>query len=436
MQEPYNGSIYPQLNRQMMMEVARGSVIRIKGPARVSVIRGKIMIVGAEYGDGSSIIIHSLRSYGIKVLEDTVLEVSLGNEASIELVDPREEVVDRWLEISEGILNDLGEHGALRIVVVGPVESGKTTLSAFIANRALARGASPALIEGDVGQEDIGVPGTVSLAYLREPVVWQRQLRADRIRFVGCLSPHGCISRIVSAIASLVKEAEQRSNVVIVNTDGWVNEHRAISYKLELIRLTRPTHVVVLDPVIANVFRSSLPPSINVLTAPPPKVAATRDRSDRRYLRTMAYKKYFSNNRVVTFRLDEVRIIGSCILAGRELNPEAVADEIGVDSSDVVYASEYLGTRYVILRRSARAMDLPRKYIAVREGEWEGLLLGVVDEDLGDVGIAILKKLDFRERKLSVVIPREQRPSPYFIAGRIKVNEKFEDYGRVTKCVI
>ncbi len=420
----------------MMMEVAKGAVVRVKGPARVSVIRGKIMIVGAEYGEGSSIIIHALRSYGIKALEDTALEVSLGSEASIELVDPKEEVVDKWLEISEGIVGALNDHGTVRVVVIGPVESGKTTLSAFIANRALARGVMPALIEGDVGQEDIGVPGTVSLAYLREPIVWQRQLRADRIRFVGCLSPHGCISRIVSAIASLVKEAEQQSSVVIVNTDGWVNEQRAINYKLELIRLSRPTHVIVLDPVLANVFRLSLPPSINVLMAPPPKVAATRDRSDRRYLRTMAYKKYFSDNRVVTFRLDEVKIIGSCILAGRELNPEAVADEIGVDSSEIIYASEYLGTRYVVLRRGTRAMDLPRRYVAVRDGEWEGMLLGVINEELDDVGIAILKKLDLRGRKLSVVIPRSQRPSPYFIAGRIKVNEKFEDYGRVTKCVI
>lgn len=420
----------------MVMKVAKGAVIRIKGPARVDVIRGKIMIVGAEYGEDSSIIIHALRSYGIKALEDTVLEVSLGSEASIEIVDPREEVVDKWLEISEGILNALNDHVTVRVVVIGPVESGKTTLSAFIANRALARGEIPALIEGDVGQEDIGVPGTVSLAYLREPVIWQRQLRADRIKFVGCISPHGCISRIVSAIASLVEEAEQQSNVVIVNTDGWVSEQRAISYKLELIRLSRPTHVIVLDPVLAKVFRSSLPPSVNVLTAPPPKVAAARDRSDRRYLRTMAYKKYFSDNRVVTFRLDEVKVIGSCILAGRELNPEAVADEIGVDSSEIIYASEYLGTRYVVLRRGTRAMDLPRRYVVVREGEWEGLLLGVVDEGLNDVGIAILKKLDFKRGRFSVVIPREQRPSPYFIAGRIKVNEKFEDYGRVTKCVI
>lgn len=420
----------------MMMEVAKGSVIRVKGPARVSVIRGRIMIVGAEYGEGSSVIIHALRSYGIKVLEDTALDVSLGNEASIEVVDPREEVVDKWLEISEDVLDYLKDHGTVRVVIIGPVESGKTTLSAFIANRALARGVMPALIEGDVGQEDIGVPGTVSLAYLREPVIWQRQLRAERIRFVGCISPHGCISRIVSAIASLVKEAEERSNVVIVNTDGWVGEQQAMNYKLELIRLSQPTHVIALDPILANILRSSLPPSISVLTAPPPKVAVTRERSDRRYLRTMAYKKYFSDNRVVTFGLDEVKIMGSCILSGRELVPEAVADEIGVDSSEIIYASEYLGTRYVVLRRRSRAMDLPRNYVTVRDGEWEGLLLGVINEDLDDVGIAILKKLDFKERKLSVIIPREQQPSPYFIAGRIKVNEKFEDYGRVTKCVI
>lgn len=418
------------------MEVDKGAVIRVKGPARISVVRGRIMIVGAEYGENSSIIIHALRSYGIKALEDSVLDVSLGSDASIEIVNPEDEVVDRWLSVAESVLDDIDSAGKAKVIVIGPVESGKTTISAFIANRALVRGIIPALIEGDVGQEDIGVPGTVSLAYLKEPIVWQRQLKAEKIRFVGCLSPHGCISRIVSAISLLVKEAEESSNVVIVNTDGWVNEHRAISYKLELIRSSRPTHVIVLDPVLATLFRKSLPPSISVITAPPPKVAAVRDRSDRRYLRTMAYKKYFTDNRVVTYGLEEVRVIGSCVLAGRELSPESVADEIGVESSGIVYASEYLGTRYVILRRNTRAMDLPKRYVIIREGEWEGLLLGVVDETLDDVGIAILRKINFRERKLSVVIPRGQRPSPYFIAGRIKVNERFEDYGRVTKCVI
>lgn len=418
------------------MEVPRGAVIRVKGPARVDVVRGKVLIVGAEYAEGSSIVVHSLRSYGVKALEDTVLEVRLGNEGTVEFADPGEEVIDEWLEISESVLNSLDTHGTLRVAVVGPVESGKTTLSAFIANRALARGVMPALIEGDVGQEDIGVPGTVSLAYLREPVIWQRQLRADRIRFVGCISPQGCVSRVVSAVASLVKEAEQRSNVVVVNTDGWVSDQRAINYKLELIRLSRPTHVIALNHALSRILRSSLPPGVTVMTAPQPRAAVTRGREGRRYLRTMAYKKYFSDSRVVTFRLDEVKIMGSCILAGQELDPVAVASEIGVDSSGVIYASEYLGTRYVILRRGTRVEDMPEEYVAVREGEWEGLLLGVVNNDLNDVGIAILKKLDFRMRKLSVMIPRDQIPSPYFIAGRIKVNERFEDYGRVTKCVI
>ncbi|HID81566.1 MAG TPA: hypothetical protein EYP51_04200, partial [Thiotrichales bacterium] len=46
------------------------------------------------------------------------------------------------------------EHAAGRVRVVAPVDAGKTSIAALIANRIIYRGAKAAIVDGDIGQAD------------------------------------------------------------------------------------------------------------------------------------------------------------------------------------------------------------------------------------------------------------------------------------------
>lgn len=72
---------------------------------------------------------------------------------------------DQWRAFIDEVLPQ-----ARLLILVGAVDTGKTTLTTCLANRSLALGYKTAVVDADVGQSDIGPPTTVGLGLLRETV--------------------------------------------------------------------------------------------------------------------------------------------------------------------------------------------------------------------------------------------------------------------------
>ena len=82
-------------------------------------------------------------------------------------------------------------------LLLGGTDSGKTTLARYIVESLVARRLRTALIDADVGQSGIGLPGTISMKVFRD----QEDLgdfSSERMTFLGFANPSKVIPLMVA----------------------------------------------------------------------------------------------------------------------------------------------------------------------------------------------------------------------------------------------
>jgi len=427
------------------VSIREGDILRVTGPARIEVLSGSILAVGAAYGKGSSIVIHRFRSYGVKAIRNSKLRVTLGSDGVLEgPVERCEEVIDEWLSIVENIYKDSLDRGVL-VAVLGPIESGKTTFTAFLANYFVQRGRRVAIVDADIGQEDVAIPTTIALTEPNKPFIWQRELRPTDIRFAGCISPQYCQTALLAAILDLIRVARERGyDGIVVNTDGWISSHQAIIYKINLIRWVRPTHVVILGRDIGEVLLRALPKGVRVYIAPRPLKVRERAREDRRRLRAEAYARYFANARVREVKLSDVKLINSVVLLGKRLEGREL-EELANDPllktllDNSLYVSLLNKVLNVVVKEGVGDLVMGRTQSysinVVRPSDVKGLVVGVLDERMNDVAAGVVEGIDFSKGVIKVRTPWDGGIGA-LVLGDVKLLRNYEDSRRSAKCLV
>ena len=136
------------------------------------------------------------------------------------------------------------------VMLIGGLDSGKSTLSKALLRAALDDGRRVAFLDGDVGQKSVGPPATVTLRLIRdvgdlEPEV---MATADALCFVGSTSPEGHLLPVVTGVASLYRRAlDEGSEFVVVDTSGLVSGIYGQILKYHKVEVLRPDLVVGLQ---------------------------------------------------------------------------------------------------------------------------------------------------------------------------------------------
>ena len=136
------------------------------------------------------------------------------------------------------------------VLVIGGLDTGKTTLSRALLRAALEAGRVCAFLDADVGQKTVGPPATVTLKLLRrvEDLEPERLAREDLLWFVGSTSPEGHLLQVVTAVARLFREAKERgADLVVVDTSGLVSGVHGQILKYHKVELLQPDLVVGLQ---------------------------------------------------------------------------------------------------------------------------------------------------------------------------------------------
>src|SRR5579884_944154 len=243
-----------------------------------------------------------------------------------QVVIPR--IRGEWRETVRTILDKPGA-----VVMLGPVDVGKTTVATALANAALRARLPAAVVDADPGQSDIGPPATAALGVPDRPVGRMSEIAPSAAWFVGDTSPRLVAGDLVEGTARLVRRARrQGARVIVVDTAGWVEGPAAVATVLREILGVRPRHVVAIqrgeevEPILARV-----PGDIAVHRLPPSPHARPRSRDERRAYREQAFARYFAGARPVSLELlaipcrRPVRYRGRAIPHGRllaEVPPE------------------------------------------------------------------------------------------------------------------
>jgi polynucleotide 5'-hydroxyl-kinase GRC3/NOL9 len=135
-------------------------------------------------------------------------------------------------------------------VLIGGLDSGKTTMARAMLGAALGVGRVCAYVDADVGQKTVGPPATVTLKILRSvgDLAAEILADADELSFVGSTTPEGHLLSVVTSVARLNERARDLgADFVVVDTSGLVSGVQGQILKYHKVEMVRPDLVVGLQ---------------------------------------------------------------------------------------------------------------------------------------------------------------------------------------------
>ena len=336
------------------------------------------------------------------------------------------------------------------VVVFGPVDSGKTFFCNLLANEAFNRSFKTAVVDGDIGQSEIGPPTTIGLGYLDKPVSRLSEVPLVEAYFVGDTSPRGLIHRVVSGLVKAVGKAlSDGCEVVIVNTCGWVVGKEARELKLSVALSLKPSVIVLIErqyeleyiaKAVKNLYKHT------IVRIPPPLQIKRRTLEERKMLRELRYSTFFKESRTRTFSMDSVNIIGTFLGTGIPLKDEKVKRAEEIINARIVYAEE--GPEFLILMTNdplqlredmldALRREFDKEHVVVRhKNSVKGIIVGLLDAEGSLAGIGILSDINFRERTLHIVTSTSTGSVRALFFGRLKLDTDGRELGRERELVL
>ncbi len=277
-----------------------GHTVLLTGPAEIKLSEGKAACFGAPISQNSWITIEALRQEPVLAYDPCVLEIKPGHGSSWKIVNESTIPVG-WSEAAQIVQRQQG-----LTVIVGEVDSGKSSLCTFIANSCIQNGLTVGVIDGDVGQADIGPPTTVSSARLSEPVWSLQQLKQENTFFVGDTSPSSVPDKLIRSLVYLKEDLADSTDIVIINTDGWIGDSAAIRFKDELLHETRPDLVI-------GIGGEEIEPLLRVISSSTVKLsssshARTRSKEERKSAREAGYRRFLLGSKTVRVGQENTRL--------------------------------------------------------------------------------------------------------------------------------
>jgi len=158
------------------------------------------------------------------------------------------------------------------VLVIGSVDTGKTSLSKQLLVDAVEAGKTAAFIDADVASATVGPAACVGLKILRSEDDVASLATPDALRFVGSTEPNGVVLPHVVAASSLAVRAKAEADIVVVDTSSVVDGVVGQTLKYHLAEMIEPDLVIAmqhgneLDPAIAMLRRFF---SVRIAEVPP-----------------------------------------------------------------------------------------------------------------------------------------------------------------------
>jgi len=133
------------------------------------------------------------------------------------------------------------------VLILGKGNSGKSRVCTYLVNNLIKEKFKIAVLDGDIGQSDMGPSGTVAFA-LASKAVTDCTNKLANAYFVGFTSPLRAAARTIEGLVLMKAEILQKTiDFLVVNTDGWVAGDVAVAIKTSIIKELRPEIVVGLQ---------------------------------------------------------------------------------------------------------------------------------------------------------------------------------------------
>ncbi|MFX1327147.1 MAG: Clp1/GlmU family protein [Promethearchaeota archaeon] len=316
----------------MIKSISKGHTLLIKGPARVTVLEGKIDVFGkiflAEKESSSNpppnnrnvLIIPSAQSYPLYGLEKSKLEIYTNIEEFFKLIEENS-ISTEWIEIKDSILKVLKENtnAPLKIMVLG-ISSGKTTFIKYLANNFFKEGLKGGYLDSDLGQQIIYIPTTINIGSINDYIVSSENINSENTVFIGATFPKGDNKFIVSISSRRLIDdyINKNKNIdfILVDTDGWIKTDAGILYKNFFIKRVDPDILVVFHDEAIEELKTIEKSSSSLrkerklfIIKEKNKYFYEKSKEERRFLRQSQFSKKFEAFRKISIPLNNIKFI-------------------------------------------------------------------------------------------------------------------------------
>jgi polynucleotide 5'-hydroxyl-kinase GRC3/NOL9 len=203
-------------------------------------------------------------------------------------------VLDRYEAVIDRVVGS-----ANVVVLIGGLDTGKSTLGRAMARAAVEAGRRTAYVDADLGQKTVGPPACVALRLLSQPEDLEPESfgRPDSLYFVGSTSPQGQLLPLVVGTGLLLARAQNEgADFVVVDTNGLVSGVYGQILKFHKIELLQPDVVIglnrgeELDPLLGILQRFFATEVVSLPVHPDVSPASVEERAQRR---EDAFRAYF-----------------------------------------------------------------------------------------------------------------------------------------------
>ncbi len=421
--------------KKMNRTVKKGTTLLVDGPASVTVTSGKVEAFGSVINGTAKVVIREGKRLPFAVEEAATFEIALGDRASAEEVEGNT-IPLSWVKSCEEFIN-LPTKPVVALVL-GAVDSGKTSFCTYLTNKVLGGKRKVAVLDGDVGQSDIGPPSTVAYSFVTRPITDLFSLRAKNALFVGETSPSKATDKVIEALSSLKKEIlDSNAESVVINTDGWFEGECAVNYKIQLVEKLNPNIIFFIQQKDAPTLLISALERFKKVIVESPSAIRQRDIEKRRNLRELGYTKYLRNPKVQSLSLNWLKVEGNELfdICKTRTNVRQASKIYGLLGMKPLHLSE-VGDRVCVIIGRKRWIDADnikkveeytkKKVFVARKGEEEGLLAGLYDSNRSFLGVGILQEVDFLRKTVKISTPVSQDICVLAL-GKIKLDKNMRE---------
>lgn len=196
----------------------------------------------------------------------------------------------------------IGDVGPV-VMIVGPPDVGKTTLSRILCNYAVRRQRTPLLIDLDLGQGSINIPGTLGMSVIERTAEVEGGFSdaGPLLYHFGADNPgsnfvlyHLLMDKMAAAMKSkFAADMKVKTSGVIINTCGYVSGggYKALLHAAQAFEVKA---VFVLDQErLFNEMQRDLPKFVYTVFVPKSGGVVVRAKESRSEARTARIREYF-----------------------------------------------------------------------------------------------------------------------------------------------
>jgi polynucleotide 5'-hydroxyl-kinase GRC3/NOL9 len=414
--------------------IHEGKTLLVDGPASIILLSGNVSVLGAHLQIEENLVVREGKRLPLLVNKNATFETMLGEGASIKEVETGS-TPSIWTKAAKSLLSLTKP---VTVLVLGGVDSGKTSFCTFLVNAAIKENLKTGIIDADLGQPDVGPPSTIGFNFVSKSIKDLFEIDFQEAYFFGSTSPSGAINKVIGGLTYLkARVMEAGVDFLVINTDGWINGKEMSSYKARLVQEVAPCAVVGIQKEfeLTPIFDELLGDKLLIMDSP--FIIQPRNRSKRKLLRELSYKKYLKDAKIRSFSLSWINIEDSVLGSGGPIYHKRLETLTNLLGKRPIYSEEAIDFLLVVLKEGEFIKDKPIRAVedyfgklvkVIRKGDEEGLLVGLKDEEDHFLGIGILNEVDYKRKILKIYTNVNKKVSKISF-GQITLNNNFSEIG-------